>query len=58
MFKKYMSDLCDYLSKEFGIVTSDDIIAHILWGDDLISFSDTVEGLQRQLIGLQVLFAQ
>ena len=53
MFRKHMSDLCDYLSKEFGIVISGDIIAHILWGDDLILFSDTVEGLQRQLIGLQ-----
>ena len=52
MFRKYMSALCDYLSKEFGIVISD-IIAHILWGDDLILFSDTVEGLQRQLIGFQ-----
>ena len=47
MFRKYMSDVCDYLSREFGIVISDDIIANILWGDDLILFSDTVEGLQR-----------
>ena len=36
MFWKYMSDLCDNLSKEFCVVTSDDILAHILSGDDLI----------------------
>ena len=53
MFRKYMSDLSEYLSKQFGVVVSDDIVMHILWGDDLILFSDTVHGLQRQLHGLE-----
>ena len=53
MFRKYMSDLSEYLSKQFGVVVSDDIVKHILWGDDLILFSDTVHGLQRQLHGLE-----
>ena len=30
-----MSDLSSYLSKEVGIVISNEIIAHILWADDL-----------------------
>ena len=41
MFRKYMSDLSTYLSAEVGIAISNEIIAHILWGDDLILFSDT-----------------
>ena len=36
-----MSDLSTYLSKEYGIVISNEIIAHILWADDLILFSDS-----------------
>ena len=41
-----------YLSSEVGIAISNKIIAHILWGDDLILFSDTPSGLQKQLDGL------
>ena len=52
MFCKYMSDLSTYLSAEVGIAISNKIIAHILWGDDLILFSDTPTGLQKQLNGL------
>ena len=53
MFRKYMSDLSDYLFKEFGVVIEDVIIAHILWADDLILFSDSAKGIQRQLDGLR-----
>ena len=52
MFRKYMSDLSTYLSSEVGIAIANEIIAHILWGDDLILFSDTPSGLQKQLNGL------
>ena len=52
MFRKYMSDLSEYLSKQFGVVVSDDIVMHILWGDDLILMSDTVHGLQSLEIHL------
>ena len=52
MFRKYMSDLSSYLSKEVGIVIANEIIAHILWADDLILFSDSPAGLQKQLDGL------
>ena len=52
MFRKYMSDLSTYLSTEVGIVISNEIIAHILWADDLILFSDSPMGLQKQLDGL------
>lgn len=52
MFRKYLADLCDYLHKEVGVCIGNIIIAHLLWADDLILFSDTVKGLQRQLDGL------
>ena len=58
MFRIYMSDLSEHLSKQFGIVVSNDIIMHILWGDDLIIFSDSVDGLQKQLNGLQKFCSQ
>ena len=37
---------------EYGVVISDEIIAHLLWSDDLILFSDTQHGIQKQLEGL------
>ena len=52
MFRKYMSDLSTYLSSKVGIAISNEIIAHIIRGNDLILFSDTPSGLQKQLNGL------
>ena len=48
--KQWMERQC--LSAEVGIVISNEIIAHILWGYDLIVFSDTPTGLQKQWNGL------
>ena len=47
MFSKYMSDLSEYLSKQFGVGVSDDIVMHILWGDDLILFLIQFMGLEK-----------
>ena len=52
LFRKYMQDISDYLSKAVGVCISNEIIVHLLWADDLILFSDTTEGLQKQLNGL------
>ena len=52
LFRKYMADLESYLSSAHGISISNKIIAHLLWADDLILFSDTFHGLQIQLDGL------
>ena len=52
LFRKYMSDLACYLDNAFGVCINDHILAHLLWADDLILFSDSPEGLQRQLNGL------
>ena len=49
MFQKYMSDLSTYLFKEYGIVIPNEIIAYILWAVDLILFSNSATGLQKQL---------
>ena len=51
LFRKYMSDIKTYLSTAHGICMNNEIIAHLLWADDLILFSDTFKGLQIQLDG-------
>ena len=51
--RKYMADLDSYLSIAHEICINDEIIAHLLWADDLILFSDAFHGLQIQLNGLK-----
>ena len=53
MFRKYLADLGEYLNNQYGIVISDEILVHLLWADDLILFSDTCEGMQNLLNGLE-----
>lgn len=53
LFRKYLTDLGDYLSTHAGILLNDDeMIAHMLWADDLVLFSDSHIGMQKQLNGL------
>ena len=53
LFRRYMADLGNYLNSECGIVISDEILVHLLWADDLVLFSDTKQGLQKLINGLQ-----
>ena len=41
LLRKYMADLSHYLHQEFAVVVDNNIIAHMLWADDLVLFSDT-----------------
>ena len=52
LFRKYISDLGDFLNDRFGVCIGDVIISHLLWADDLILFSDSLSGIQKQLNGL------
>ena len=52
LFRKYMSDLSQYLTSELGVCIGENVIGHLLWADDLILFSDSITGLQRQLNSL------
>ena len=53
LFRKFLADLGNYLSMNYGVVLSDEtILLHLLWADDLILLSDSVKGLQIQLDGL------
>ena len=52
LFRKYISDLGEYLNKKVGVCVGDTIVSHLLWADDLILFSDSLSGIQKQLDGL------
>ena len=47
-----MANLSDYLDNEFRVVIGDTILAHFLQADDLISISDSIDRLRKQLEGL------
>ena len=49
MFRKYLTDLGEYLNNQPGFVISGEIRFHLLWADDLILFYDTYEGMQSRL---------
>ena len=44
-----MSDLSQYLTSGFGVCIGENVIEHLFWTDDLILFSHSTTGLQRQL---------
>ena len=53
MFRRYMADLHEFMVYEHAVCAGDLIIPHLLWADDLVLFSESQNGLQRQLNGLQ-----
>ena len=53
LFCRYLADLDSYLSTEHGVCIGNEIVAHLVWADDLISFLNTLHGLQKQLHGLK-----
>ena len=52
LFRKYVSDLEQYLMSEHGICIDENIVGHLFWEDALELFSDSVAGLQKQLNGV------
>ena len=53
IFRKYLSDLRQYLNEKTGTILSDDeILVHLLWADDLIMTSTAAQDAQSQLNGL------
>ena len=54
LFRRYMADIGDYLNKSFGVFIEEIIIVYLLWADDLISISDSIQGFQKQLNGLLI----
>ena len=53
LFREYLKDMSDYLSNKNSLIFGEDVVAHLLWADDLVLFSDSPEGLQKQLLGLE-----
>ena len=52
LFRRYLSDIKEYLDEYTGISLSDEIILHMLWADDLYMVSCNPAHAQRQLDGL------
>ena len=52
LFTEFLTDLKNYLETECGLLIDDDILAYILYADDLILCSDSPEGLQKLIDGL------
>ena len=52
LFRRYLSDIKEYLDEYTGICTSNEIILHMLWADDLYMVSSRPDHTQRQLDGL------
>ena len=53
LFRKYLQDLDEYLKKDAGVCIGETLVAHLLWADDLVLFSNTKKGIQKQLNGLK-----
>ena len=49
LFRKYLSDLDEYLNTHAGICVGDMLVAHILWADDLVLMADSIGAMQDQL---------
>ena len=49
LFRKYLSDLDEYLDIHFVVWVGDMIVAHILWADDLVLMAESISGMQDQL---------
>ncbi len=52
LFREFLTDLVKYLKMKCGILIDNDILAYILYADDLILCSETAEGLQKRIDGL------
>ena len=49
MFNEFLSDLGDYLDPECGVKLDRKLLLYLLFADELIFFSHSAEGLQKEL---------
>ena len=49
LFRKFLKDASDYINASFGIVIDHSLLAHLLWADDMVLFSDSVKRMQMLL---------
>ncbi len=52
LLSEFQTDLRTYLEMKCGLLLDNDIVAYILYADDLILCSETAEGLQKLIDGL------
>ena len=50
LFRKFLQDAKTYIKSRYGVVLNEfTLIAYLLWADDMVKFSNSVEGMQRLL---------
>ena len=49
LFRKHLNNLHQYWKNDDGVCINETIVAHLLWAEDLIIFSNTEQGIQKQL---------
>ena len=49
LFRKYPQDLDKYLKKDAEVCIGETLVAHLLWVDDLVLFSNTKKRIQKQI---------
>ena len=53
LFRKYLQDLDEYLKKDAGVCIGETLVAHLLWVDHVVLFSNTKKIIQKQINGLK-----
>ena len=55
LFTEFLCDISEYLDNSLGVKLGGMVIMYLFFGDDIVLFSDTVEGLQKQISYLGLL---
>ena len=49
LFTEFLCDISKYLDRSLGVKLGGMVIMYLLFADDIVLFSDTAEGLQKQI---------
>ena len=49
LFTEFLCDISEYLDSSLGVKLGGMVIIYLLFADDIVLFSDTAEGLQKQI---------
>ena len=49
LFNEFLQDLGEYLNLKYGLKIGDIYLAHLLFADDIVLFSEFAESIQAQI---------